>query len=95
MDTAEYMFAKCKGLSRLCMPALAEDIADLLYEMGKDFLGKRNYETAVLWLERAYDILGEHDLEVLSAEVGELRLSIMQSIGLYVTLTVLSRLTTS
>lgn len=82
MDTAEHMFAKYKGLSQSCTASLAEDVADLIYEMGRDFLGKRDYEAAVLWLERAYDILGEHDLEALSAEAGELRLSIMQSIGM-------------
>jgi hypothetical protein len=83
MDTAEHMFAKCKQLTCALTPSTAESLADLLYEIGKDLLGKRNYELGIRWLERAHDMLGEQDLEVLSAEAGELRLSIMQSIGMY------------
>lgn len=66
--------------------ATAESLADLLYEIGKGALEKRNYEAASRWLERAYDVLGEQDLEMLSPEVGELRLSTMQSIGEFDTL---------
>ncbi|KAF1835983.1 SPO22-domain-containing protein [Decorospora gaudefroyi] len=80
MDTAEHMFTKCKQLTAALTPATAENFADLLYEMGKAMLAKRNYEVAARWLERAYDVLGEQDLEMLSLEVGELRLSTMQSI---------------
>ncbi|KAF1997925.1 SPO22-domain-containing protein [Amniculicola lignicola CBS 123094] len=80
MDTAEHMFSKSRQLRCALDPSAAESFADLLYEMGKDLLGKRNYEGSVRWLERAYDILGEQDLQMLSPEVSELRLSIMQSI---------------
>ncbi|KAF1951086.1 SPO22-domain-containing protein [Byssothecium circinans] len=80
MDTAEHMFTKCKQLNRALAPSTAESLADLLYEIGKDMLGKHNYELGVRWLERAYDILGQHELELLSAEAGDLRLSIMLSI---------------
>jgi hypothetical protein len=81
MDTAEHMFTKCKQLTSALTPTTAETLADLLYEIGKDALTKRNYEVAARWLERAYDVLGEQDLDMLSPEVGELRLSAMQSIG--------------
>ncbi|KAL5459232.1 hypothetical protein PMIN06_002899 [Paraphaeosphaeria minitans] len=80
LDTAEHMFMKCNQLSRCLTASLAESIADLLYEMGKDLLSKNDYEATTRWLERAYDILGEQSLEMLSAEAGELKLSIMQSI---------------
>ncbi|KAF2639244.1 SPO22-domain-containing protein [Massarina eburnea CBS 473.64] len=80
MDTAEHMFTKCKQLSSALTPAAAESFADLLYEIGKDLIGKRSYEQGVRWLERAHDTLDEHDLALLSTEAGELRLSIMQSI---------------
>ncbi|KAF1940662.1 SPO22-domain-containing protein [Clathrospora elynae] len=80
MDTAEHMFAKCKQLTAALTPTTAENLADLLYEIGKGALTKRNYEVAARWLERAYDVLGEQDLGMLSPEVGELRLSTMQSI---------------
>lgn len=82
MDTAEHMFAKCKQLASAFTPVTAETIADLLYEIGKDALTKRNYEAAVRWLERAHDVLGEQDMELLSAEASELRLSTMHSISM-------------
>lgn len=50
--------------------------------MGKDFLTKHDYEATTLWLERAHDILEKPGPKALSAEAGELRLSIMQSIGM-------------
>ncbi|KAF2872932.1 meiosis protein SPO22/ZIP4 like-domain-containing protein [Massariosphaeria phaeospora] len=80
MDIAEHMFAKSKQLTHTLALSTAETVADLLFEMGKDLSAKRNYELAVRWLERAYDVLGEQDLELLSPEAGELRLSIMQSL---------------
>ncbi|KAI0588960.1 SPO22 domain-containing protein [Pyrenophora tritici-repentis] len=80
MDVAEHMFSKCKQLKTALTSAAAETLADLLYEIGKGALAKRSYEIACRWLERAYDVLGEQDLEMLSPEVGELRLSTMQSI---------------
>lgn len=82
MDTAEHMFAKSKQLSSGMDPSTAESLADLMYEIGRDLLGKRNYELAVRWLERAYDVLGEQDIEALGPEAGELRLGIMQTIGI-------------
>jgi hypothetical protein len=82
MDTAEHMFAKCKQLSTTLTPTSAEILADLLYEIGKDNLTKRNHEAATRWLERAYDTLGEQDMEMLSPEASELRLSTMHSIGM-------------
>jgi hypothetical protein len=81
MDTAEHMFAKCKKLTDALTPDSAETLADLLFEMGKDSLTNQNYEVAIRWLERAYDILGEQDMEMLSPEASELRLSIIHSIG--------------
>lgn len=83
MDTAEHMFTKCQGLSRFFTASLAEGVSDLLYEMGKDLLKKRSPETAIQWLERAHDVLGEQNVETRTAEASELRLSIMQSIGSY------------
>lgn len=81
MDTAEHMFTKSKQVMCRLNPATAESLADLLFEMGKDMLRKRSYEPAVKWLERAADILGDQELENLSPDSGELRLSIMQSLG--------------
>ncbi|EUC48226.1 hypothetical protein COCMIDRAFT_87783 [Bipolaris oryzae ATCC 44560] len=80
MDTAEHLFIKCKQLMTTLAPATAEILADLLYEIGKGALAKRDYNLASRWLERAHDVFDGQDLEMLSPEVGELRLSIMQAI---------------
>lgn len=81
MDTAEHMFVKCKQLDKAFTPTFVEGLADLLYEIGKDGLKKRNYESTIRWSERAYDLLGDQDMELLSPDAGELRLSTMHSIG--------------
>ena len=78
---AEHMFAKCKQIGGAPAADTAEDMADLFYEIGKQALTKRNYETAVKWLERACDMLGEQDLAMISPEASELRLCIFQGLG--------------
>lgn len=82
MDIAEHMFVKCRQMSANIGPKLVEDFADLLYYIGDGLLVKRNYELAVRWLEKAYDVLGEQDLEVLGPDAGELRLNIMRAVGM-------------
>jgi hypothetical protein len=77
------MYAKCKQLTDALTPKSAETLADLLYEIGKDSLKKNDHEMAIRWLERAYDTLGEQDMELLSPEAGELRLSTMHSISMH------------
>jgi hypothetical protein len=59
-------------------PSLAESLADLLFEMGKELLEKKFYEMAVKWLERAYSIIDGQELDKLSADASELRTSIIQ-----------------
>ena len=75
------MFTKGKQLNCTIPPSTAENLADLLFEMGRELLEKKNYELAVKWLERAHGLIGEQELEILSHDAGELRLSIMQSMG--------------
>lgn len=82
MDTAEHMFNKCKQLMTSPTPDTAEILADMLYEIGKGNLAKRDYNLASRWLERAHDVLEGQDSGMLSPEVGELRLCIMQAIGI-------------
>jgi hypothetical protein len=84
MDMAEHMFMKCRELGKSFNATTTEQLADLLYEIGKAALVKRDYEVASRWLERAYDVLGEQDLDMLSPEIGELRLSTMQSLGTHI-----------
>ncbi|KAK5124588.1 sporulation-specific protein 22, partial [Cryomyces antarcticus] len=80
-DLTEIMFRKASLNKTRLDPATAEKFADLLYEIGKDQLRKKEFEIAVRWLERSYDILAEQDLEKLSSDAGELRLSIMHGLG--------------
>jgi hypothetical protein len=82
MDTAEHMFAKIKQMTSSMDSSTAESLADLVFVLGKDLLGKRHHELAIRWLERGYDILGDQELETLSPEAGELRQGTMQTIGI-------------
>lgn len=75
------MFTKCKELSDRSPTGSNENIADLLYEIGKSLYTKQDYQIAVKWLERAYDVLGQQDIDALSCGASELRLSIMHNIG--------------
>lgn len=59
-------------------PCSAENLADVLYEMGKEQLGGQQFELAVKWLERAYDILMSQELVTLSSDANELRISVIQ-----------------
>jgi hypothetical protein len=75
------MFSKCVISGNQLDPATTESISDLLYEIGKDLLNQKQYELAVKWLERSHDVLGEQELEKLSVDAGELKLSILQSLS--------------
>lgn len=58
-------------------PSHAEQLADLLFEMGSDQAMKFQYSEAIRWLERAHDVLANQKSEQLSGDAGELQLSIM------------------
>lgn len=75
------MFQKINPADGVTDPAAAESLADLLFEIGRDLLTHEEYQPAVEWLERAHDTLCEQDLEKLSTDAGELRLSIMHQLG--------------
>jgi hypothetical protein len=59
---------------------VAESLADVLYEMGKDLLHKQQYQLAVKWLDRSYEVLNGQELDRLSIDASELRTSIMQTL---------------
>ena len=48
--------------------------------MGKDLLQKQQYQLAVKWLDRSYEVLNGQELDRLSIDASELRTSIMQSL---------------
>ena len=73
-DIAEHMFRKVEASD----PITTENLADTIYELGKDLLVKKQYEMAVKWLERASETLATQELDKLSTEASELRISILQ-----------------
>lgn len=59
----------------------AEELADLLFEIGRSLGKKLQWSDAMHWLEKAHDILSGQNLELLSSDVGELQISIMHSMA--------------
>jgi hypothetical protein len=73
------MYKNSRSSKRVFDPHTAESLADVLYEMGKDLLESQQYPMAVKWLERAYEVLESQELDRLSMDASELRISIIQS----------------
>ncbi len=68
-------------------PAVAEDMVDLFFQIGRDLLVKGSHDIAILWLRRASGLLENQDIECLSSDAGELRLNLLHTSGkLYVQL---------
>jgi hypothetical protein len=78
LDMAEHMFNKSMSFRQILDPNTAESLADVLYEMGKDLLQRKQYKLAVKWLERALDVLTGQELDRLSMDASELRMSIAE-----------------
>lgn len=75
---AEHLYTKVSLTEQQLDPSTAESLADLLFEMGRELLGKRQFELAVKWLERAFHVLSSQELDKLSIDASELRTSIIQ-----------------
>lgn len=60
-------------------PSLAEELTDLLYEIGKDQMRRQNLTEAIHWLENASNIIANQDAGSLSSDFAELRISVMHS----------------
>lgn len=58
---------------------LSENLADTFFDIGRAFLPKKEFQMAVKWLERAYEIIDAQDIEKLSRDGVELRLAILQA----------------
>jgi hypothetical protein len=80
LDIAEHLYQKTGPLRQELDTSAAETLADTLFEIGKDLLGKNDFSMAAKWLERAHDFLNSQELEQLSRETIELRLAISQSL---------------
>lgn len=74
------MFNKSIASKHFFDAGTAESLADVLYEIGKDHQGRKQYTMAVKWLDRALSVLVEQELDRLSMDASELRLSIMASL---------------
>lgn len=73
------MYQKAETLKDSLDPQSAEYLADVLFEIGKAASEREDYEMAVKWLERSYDIIDRQNLQDLSRDALELRLSVSQA----------------
>lgn len=81
-DTVSYWLARVLLLpNRSDMLHLAEKKADLTYEVGKSALQKKQFASAVRWLEQSYQIFEDIDPEMLSSDFCDLRLVVMLDYG--------------
>ncbi|KAK6955428.1 hypothetical protein Daesc_003065 [Daldinia eschscholtzii] len=80
LDVADHLYEKVQDFKHTANPASAENFADSFFEIGKDLAAKKNFSLAVKWLERAHEFINNQDLEQLSREVVELRLTISQAL---------------
>ncbi|KAI0900547.1 SPO22-domain-containing protein [Annulohypoxylon nitens] len=80
LDVADHLYEKVQGGKSNSDHTSAENLADSLFEIGKDLTEKKNFPLAVKWLERAYEAINIQDLEQLSREAIELRLAISQAL---------------
>lgn len=74
------MFKKSISSQEIFDSNTAESLADVLYEIGKGLLGKQQYQMAVKWLDRAFEVLTGQELDRLSMDASELRISIIESL---------------
>ncbi|KAB8288201.1 hypothetical protein EYC80_010206 [Monilinia laxa] len=80
MQLAEHMFNKSQASKNIFDHATTESLSDTLYEMGKALLEKEQHTLAVKWLERAYEVLNGDELDKLSVDATELRISIIETL---------------
>ncbi|PQE09145.1 hypothetical protein CJF32_00010362 [Rutstroemia sp. NJR-2017a WRK4] len=80
MQLAEHMYNKSMNSKDIFDHDTTESLSDALYEIGKESLAQKQYTLAVKWLQRAYEVLNSDDLDKLSANATELRISILQTL---------------
>lgn len=62
-------------------PSVAERLAELLYDIGRRHVEKREYDPAIKWLTRASEILSQPILELCAQDAWELRFCILHGLG--------------
>ncbi|KAI0539329.1 meiosis protein SPO22/ZIP4 like-domain-containing protein [Xylaria digitata] len=80
MDVAENLYANVKKLIEHADTALAEKLADSLFEIGRDLTLKKNSVLAAKWLERALELINVQEISQLSRDAIELRLAVSQAL---------------
>jgi hypothetical protein len=77
LELAEHMYNQIEQLDLADHPLVAEQLADALYEIGKDQAQHRHHNQALQWLERAFRVLETRDFSTFSETAPDLHLSIM------------------
>lgn len=73
------MFRKAGDMLTTLDPSSAENLADTFLDIGRAFLPRKEFQMAVKWLQRAYEVIDGQDIEKLSRDGVELRLTILQA----------------
>jgi hypothetical protein len=82
LDNVSFWFAKVLLLpNRSDMLHLAEKKADLAYEVGKSALQRKQFASAVRWLDHSFQTLRDIDQEMLSSDFCDLCLVVMLDYG--------------
>ena len=74
---AKLMYAKTNSIADTLDVISTENLADVLLEIGKSIFKRGDSPGALYWLDGAYDELSRHDIESMSGEAGDLKISIM------------------
>ncbi|KAI1751205.1 meiosis protein SPO22/ZIP4 like-domain-containing protein [Xylaria castorea] len=80
MDVAEHVYSSLEKLVPKIDTVSAEQVADALFEIGRDLALKKNFVLASKWLERAYELINAQKIGQLSRDAIELRLAISQAL---------------
>ncbi|TRX97357.1 hypothetical protein FHL15_001635 [Xylaria flabelliformis] len=80
MDVAEHVYGSLERLVPKIDAVSAEQVADALFEIGRDLALKKNLVLAGKWLERAYELINAQKIGHLSRDAIELRLAISQAL---------------
>ena len=81
MDLAENWLIKIDVGASSLGPVATENLADLLYEIGKDCNSKAAHEVAVHWLEQAHNVFTSCSVEQLSSDAGDLEMAILHTLA--------------
>ncbi|RKF74152.1 Sporulation-specific protein 22 [Golovinomyces cichoracearum] len=79
-DIAEHMYHKSTSSMKKLEANTTESFADVLHDIGRGLLNRKQYKLSVIWSRRAFDIISGWQLDELSNDASELRISILQAL---------------